>query len=87
MTLGDFIVTNDFVRVFLVETKTDSYKTGQWATFSASLRPYELYRRLVVALSDELNPEEIAQWPVMLKGDGAASHRQPRRPRRTGSDF
>jgi hypothetical protein len=69
MTLGDFIVTNDFVRVFLVETKTDSYKTGQWATFSASLRPYELYRRLVVALSDELNPEEIAQWPVMLKGE------------------
>jgi hypothetical protein len=24
MTLGDFIVTNDFVRVFLVDTKTDS---------------------------------------------------------------
>ena len=72
MTLGDFIVTNDFVRVFLVETKTDSYKTGQWATFAASLRPtsaYQLYRRLVVALSDELNPEEIAQWPVMFKGD------------------
>ena len=30
---------------------------------------YQLYRRLVVALSDELNPEEIAQWPVMFKGD------------------
>jgi hypothetical protein len=72
MTLGDFIVTNDFVRVFLVETKTDSHKTGQWATFAASLRPnsaYQLYRRLVVALSDELDPEKIAQWPVMFKGD------------------
>ena len=28
MTLGDFIVTNDFVRVFLIETKTDSLKSG-----------------------------------------------------------
>ena len=37
MTLGDFIVTNDFVRVFLVETKTDSYKTVNGLRF---LRPY-----------------------------------------------
>ena len=34
--LGDFIVTHDFVRVFLVDTKTDNYKSGQWATFSTS---------------------------------------------------
>ena len=69
MTFGDFIVTNDFVRVFLMETKTDTYKTGQWATFAASLRPnsaYQLYRRLVVALSDELSIEQVAQWPIMF---------------------
>jgi hypothetical protein len=34
--LDDFIITHDFVRVFLVDTKTDNYKSGQWATFSAS---------------------------------------------------
>jgi hypothetical protein len=34
--LGDFIVTHDFVRVFLVDAKTDNYKSGQWATFSVS---------------------------------------------------
>ena len=47
MTFGDFIVTNDFVRVFLVDTKTDSMKSGQWATFAASTRSksaYQLYR-------------------------------------------
>ena len=69
MTFGDFIVTNDFVRVFLVDTKTDLYKSGQWATFAASLRPnsaYQLYRRLVVALSDELSTEQVSQWPIMF---------------------
>ena len=69
MTFGDFIVTNEFVRVFLVDTKTDTHKTGQWATLVASLRPnsvYQLYRRLVTALSDELSPEEVSQWPVMF---------------------
>ncbi len=34
--LGDFIVTHDFVRVFLVDTETDNCKSGQWATFSVS---------------------------------------------------
>ena len=34
--LDDFIVTHDFVRVFLVDTKTDNYKSGQWDTFSDS---------------------------------------------------
>ena len=43
MTLGDFIVTNDFVRVFLIETKTDSLKSGQWATFAASSRTNSAY--------------------------------------------
>ena len=52
-----------------MDTKTDTHKTGQWATFAASLRPnsaYQLYRRLVTALSDELRPEEVSQWPVMF---------------------
>jgi hypothetical protein len=32
MTLGDFIFTNVFVRVFLVDTKTcHSVKSGQWS--------------------------------------------------------
>ena len=69
MTFGDFIVTNDFVRVFLLDTKTDIYRTGQWATFAASLLPnsaYQLYRRLVVALSDELSSEQILQCPIMF---------------------
>ena len=34
--LSDFIVTPDFVRVFLVDTKTDNYKSDQWVTFSVS---------------------------------------------------
>ncbi len=34
--LDDFIVTHDFVRVYLVDTKTDNYKSGQWSTFSDS---------------------------------------------------
>ena len=52
-----------------MDTKTDSYKSGQWATFAASFRPnsaYQLYRRLVVALSDELSTEQVSQWPIMF---------------------
>ena len=69
MSFGDFIVTNEFVRVFLIDTKTDTYKVGQWATFAASERPnsaYQLYRRLVVALNDELSHDQISQWPIMF---------------------
>jgi hypothetical protein len=72
MTFGDFIVTNDFVRVFLVDTKTDSMRSGQWATFAASTRSksaYQLYRTLLSKLSSELSPEQIAQWPVMFRGE------------------
>ena len=46
--LGDFIVTHDFVRVFLVDTKTDNYKSGQWATFSTSpTSSYTLLQNLI----------------------------------------
>ena len=34
MVFGDFIVISQFVRVFFVDTKTDLYKQGQWATFA-----------------------------------------------------
>ena len=30
--LTTLFVTHDFVRVFLVDTKTDNYKSGQWST-------------------------------------------------------
>ncbi len=39
----DFIVTHDFVRVFLVDTKTDHYKSGQWDTFSVSSTKTSVY--------------------------------------------
>ena len=45
--LGDFIVTHDFVRVFLVDTKTDNYKSGQWATFSVSPTETSAYTLLL----------------------------------------
>ena len=35
--LGDFIVTHDFVRVFLVDTKTDHYKSDQWTSRNVSI--------------------------------------------------
>jgi hypothetical protein len=44
--LGDFIVTHDFVRVFLVDTKTNNCKSGQWATFSASSTETSVYTLL-----------------------------------------
>jgi len=72
MTFGDFIVTYNFVRVFLVDIKTDSMKSGQWATFAASTRSnsaYQLYRTLLSKLSSELSPEKIAQCPVMFRGE------------------
>ena len=48
--LGDFIFTHDFVRVLLVDTKIDNYKSGQWATFSVSpaeTSAYTLLQNLV----------------------------------------
>jgi len=72
---GDFIVTHDFVRVFLVDTKTDNCKSGQWATFSASsteTSAYTLLQNLVKnILSDapaqSLNNINLANFPIMFK--------------------
>ena len=50
---GDFIITDEFVRVFLIDTKTDTSKQGQWATFAASPGPrsaYQLLRKLIGAI-------------------------------------
>ena len=71
--LGDFIVTHDFVRVFLVDTKTDNYKSGQWATFSASTAEtsaYTLLQNLVKNIMDnvcEHSLHNLANFPIMFK--------------------
>ena len=72
---GDFIVTHDFVRVFLVDTKTDNCKSGQWATFSASsteTSAYTLLQNLVKnilseATAQSLNKNNLANFPIMFK--------------------
>jgi hypothetical protein len=58
--LGDFVITHVFVRVFLVDTKTDNYKSGQWATFSVSQSEtsahtlyQDLVKNIIVNVSDE----------------------------------
>jgi hypothetical protein len=74
--LGDFIIiTHDFVRVFLVDTKTDNYKSGQWATFSASTIKTSAYtllqnlvRNIVGNASDsEESLKNLASFPIMFK--------------------
>ena len=71
--LGDFIVTHDFVRVFLVDTKTDNYKSGQWATFSASsteTSAYTLLQNLVkniLSNDSEQSLHNLANFPIMFK--------------------
>ena len=93
MTLGDFIVTNDFVRVFLIETKTDLCKSGQWATFAASSRTnsaFQLYQKLINSLvQGGLPHEHIALWPIMFK-DNSGSFAQiklSKIPKVTYNDF
>ena len=78
--LGDFIVTHDFVRVFLVDTKTDNYKSGQWATFSAStteMSAYTLLQNLIkniVANASEDLLQNLASLPIMFKSlNGSAN--------------
>ena len=71
--LGDFIVTHDFVRVFLVDTKTDNYKSGQWVTFSVSpaeTSEYTLFQNLVkniVVNVCEQSRHNLANFPIMFK--------------------
>ncbi len=69
----DFIVTHDFVRVFLVDTKTNNYKSGQWDTFSVSSTKtsvYTLLQNLVKTILSNV-PEEslnnLTNVPVMFK--------------------
>ena len=67
--LGDFIVTHDFVRVFLVDAKTDNYKSGQWDTFSVSpteTSAYALLHNLFKNISEELL-NNLASFPIMFK--------------------
>jgi hypothetical protein len=70
---GDFIVTHDFVRVFLVDTKTDNCKSGQWDTFSASPTETSAYTLLQNLVKNILSntPEQLlnnlANFPIMFK--------------------
>ena len=71
--LGDFFVTHDFVRVFLVDTKTDNYKSGQWTTFSASSPETSVYtliqnlvKNIVVNVFEE-SPHNLTNFPIMFK--------------------
>ena len=71
--LGDFIITHDFVRVFLVDTKTDNYKSGQWATFSASTTETSAYTLLqnlvknIAANASEGFLKNLASLPIIFK--------------------
>ena len=73
MVFGDFIVTSEFVRVFLVDTKTDLYKQGQWATFAVSDRPssaYQLMQYLLQTLMSHSSQEirdNMSSIPVMFR--------------------
>ena len=73
MVFGDFIVTHEFVRVFLVDTKTDVYKNGQWATFAVSERPnsaYQLLQRLIRVMTTSSSEEvrvNMANMPIMFR--------------------
>ena len=84
--LGDFIVTHDFVRVFLVDTKTDNCKSGQWATFpvsSTETSAYTLLQNLVKnigANASEQSLNNLANFPIMFKSlkDSENDHEIPK---------
>jgi hypothetical protein len=71
--LDDFIVTHDFVRVSLVDTKTENYKSGQWVTFSASpteTSTYTLFKNLVkniVVKTCAQSVHNLSNFPIMFK--------------------
>ena len=74
MVFGDFIVTSEFVRVFHVDTKTDLYKQGQWATFAVSDRTssaaYQVMQRLLQVLMSHTSQEirdNMSSIPVMFQ--------------------
>jgi hypothetical protein len=78
--LGDFIVTHDFIRVFLVDTKSDNYKSGQWSTFSTSPTDKSVYtliqnlvKNIVVNVSEDLI-KNLVSFPIMFKSlNGSAN--------------
>ena len=75
MLFGDFIITSDFVRVFLVDTKTDTYKEGHWSTFAVSQRQtsaYQLLLKVSHGLSNCLSgqtKDKLMEIPVMFNHD------------------
>ena len=73
MVFGDFIVLSEFVCVIFVDTKTDLYKQGQWATFAVSERPssdYQLMQRLLQVLMSHPSQEirdNMSSIPVIFR--------------------
>lgn len=45
--LGDMIWTDSYVKILLINTKTDAYKTGQWCMILVSSLPHSAYQMLV----------------------------------------
>ena len=73
LLIGDFIVTHEFVRVFLVDTKTEKYKSDQWSTFSDSpteTSTYTLLQNLIKNIITNANDQSLhnlANFPIMFK--------------------
>ena len=72
---GDFIQTDNFVRVFVVDTKTDNSKSGQWATFAvseSSTSAYQLAQALKREIQSFASPyirDNLASFPIMFKSE------------------
>ena len=73
MVFGDFIVISQFVRVFFVDTKTDLYKQGQWATFAVFDRPSSAYQliqcllHMLMSHSSQEIRDNMSSIPVMFR--------------------
>ncbi len=72
---GDFIQTDNFVRVFVVDTKPENSKSGQWDTFAVSESSTSSYQ-LVQSLKREIQRSDslyirdnLVSFPIMFKSD------------------
>ena len=73
MLIGDLIVIHEFVRVFLVDTKTEKYNSDQWSTFSDSpteTSTYTLLQNLIkniITNASKQSLHNLAKFPIMFK--------------------
>ena len=49
--LGDMIWTKEYIKIFLVQTKTDKYKDGQWCTIMVTDTPCSAFQLLLRVLA------------------------------------